>query len=183
MPQQLRSMRLVLNDRNLSVLLLHAPTINLSSHAFRHRLQECWGFSSALWQALLLWLLWVVSQLGLFEGAAQGAKQIHINLHFVWIFRYSCLWHRDSSWCAWAPQISQCHAWIEAVASGPKWAQPALANQAQNLPKSQKQDRFNIQGWSKSMKAFNSLKEIHEDTFSTSLFCNESLSNVYLLAV
>lgn len=44
--------------------------------------------------------------LGLFDGTPCGAKQAHINLPFVWIFRYSCLWHGDSSWCAWAPQIS-----------------------------------------------------------------------------
>lgn len=58
--------------------------------------------------------------------ASCGAKQVQINLPFLWIFRYSCLWHADSSWCSWAPQISPRHAWTEASASGPTWAQPAL---------------------------------------------------------
>lgn len=73
-----------------------------------------------------LWHLSAVSHFGLFDGTPCGAKQAHINLPLVWIFRYSCLWHGDSSWCAWAPQISQCHAWTEADASGPRQAQPAL---------------------------------------------------------
>lgn len=34
-----------------------------------------------------------------------GAKQTHFNLHFVWIFRYSCLRQGDSSWCSWASHI------------------------------------------------------------------------------
>lgn len=29
----------------------------------------------------------------------------HNNLHFVWIFRHRCLWHRDSSWCNWAQDV------------------------------------------------------------------------------
>lgn len=74
-----------------------------------------------------LWHLSAVSHFGLFDGTPCGAKQAHINLPLVWIFRYSCLRHGDSSWCAWAPQISQCHAWTEAAASGPRQAQPAQA--------------------------------------------------------
>lgn len=91
--------------------------------SFRQRL----GFRDCIHTASTPMTFWAVSHFGLLDGTPCGAKQAHINLSVVWIFRYSCLWHGDSSWCAWAPQISQCHAWTEAAASGPKRAQPALA--------------------------------------------------------
>lgn len=128
----------VVNNSLLSATLIHifmgltphCSPLSCPSPSGGGWIQGLWEFSihAAVDVVLLhLWLLWAVSHFGLFYGTPCGAKQAHINLHFVWIFRYSCLWHGDSSWCAWAPQISQCHAWTEAVASGPRQAQPALA--------------------------------------------------------
>lgn len=119
---------------------------------------------------LHLWLLWAVSHFGLFDGTPCGAKPAHINLHFVWIFRYSCLWHGDSSWCAWAPQISQCHAWTEAAASGPRQAQPALAGPSRpRISPNPTGDTLYTRVVKDSINTFSSLQQTHDDTFSMSL--------------
>lgn len=89
-------------------------------------------------------------------GTPCGAKQADINLPFVWIFRYSCLRHADSSWWARAPQIPWCHAWTEAAASGPR--------QAHNLPRSHQWHPQHMVV--SSINTFSSPRQIGGDTFS-----------------
>lgn len=107
---------------------------------------------------------------GLFDGTPCGAKQAHINLHFVWIFSYSCLWHGDSSWCAWAPQISQCHAWRAAAASGPGRARSGLArpSRPRTSPMAPPVTPLHTGVVKYSMNTFSSPQQISSDTFSVS---------------
>lgn len=83
-------------DRNVNNLLLFFFFLNFTF----------WGFST-------LWPAW---------WNHVGPNNLTLNLPFVWIFTSSCLWHADSSWCSWAPQISLRRSWTEASASGPRQA-------------------------------------------------------------